>query len=74
MEIAKKLDAFGSTISTRTYLIVLTVSLAAFIYTNVHLGNLFDETGYPVPLLVSQTRFSAETLKSDFAVLLLSPG
>jgi hypothetical protein len=55
--------------STKSMLITIALSFIAFMHANIWLGILFEKTGYPVELLVSQNRFSASGLKSDFAVL-----
>jgi len=70
MKMKNKLDSFADNFSTKNYIIVLAVSLVGFIFSNVYLGILFEKTGYPVQLIVSQTRFSASMLKSDFSVLI----
>lgn len=66
----KKIDSFINNLSTRNWLIILLPSLIGFIFFNIWLGILFEETGYPVPLLTSQMRFNASKLKSDFSVLI----
>ncbi|MDH5766091.1 MAG: hypothetical protein OEZ38_08745 [Gammaproteobacteria bacterium] len=52
------------------FVFVLIVSFMAFIFFNVYLGIMYENTGYPVPLIEGQTRFSAELLRSDFSVLI----
>jgi len=52
------------------FISLLIISLTAFIFFNVYLGIMYENTGYPVPLIEGQTRFSAELLKSDFSVLI----
>jgi hypothetical protein len=37
---------------------------------NLYLGVLFENTGYPVPLIEGQLRFDEALLKQDFSVLL----
>ena len=66
----KKIDSFINNLSTQNWVIILLPSLIGFIFFNIWLGILFEETGYPVPLLTSQLRFNASKLKSDFSVLL----
>ncbi|MHA2273420.1 MAG: hypothetical protein ACXACI_16305, partial [Candidatus Hodarchaeales archaeon] len=66
----KKIDSLINNLSTRSWLIILLTSGVGFIFFNVWLGILFEETGYPVALITSQMRFNASKLKSDFSVLL----
>ncbi len=66
----KRIDILIENLSIRSWLFILLTSLICFIFFNIWLGILFEETGYPVPLLTSQTRFNASKLKSDFSVLL----
>ncbi|MHA2365394.1 MAG: hypothetical protein ACXAC7_15655 [Candidatus Hodarchaeales archaeon] len=61
---------FMQNLSTQRWLIILLTSLFSFIFFNVWLGILFEETGYPVELITSQMRFNASKLKSDFSVLI----
>ncbi|MHA2032242.1 MAG: hypothetical protein ACW99A_15680 [Candidatus Kariarchaeaceae archaeon] len=67
--IYEKVSNYVDNRSTKTLFITILVSFIAFMHANIWLGILFEETGYPVALLVSQNRFSASGLKSDFAVL-----
>lgn len=66
----KKIDSLVDNLSPRSWLIILLTSGVGFIFFNVWLGILFEETGYPVALITSQMRFSASKLKSDFSVLI----
>ncbi len=67
--IYEQISNFIDSRSTKSLLITILLSFIAFMHANIWLGILFEETGYPVALLVSQNRFSASGLKSDFAVL-----
>lgn len=67
--IYEKVSNYINNRSTRSLLITIMLSFIAFMHANIWLGILFEETGYPVALLVSQNRFSPSGLKSDFAVL-----
>ena len=70
MKITNKLASIANSLSTKQFLIILILSFIGFIFFNIYLGILFEETGYPVQLLVSQTRFDALELKSDFSILI----
>jgi len=66
----RKLELFAANLSIKKYWIILTLSFIAFIGSNVYLGVLFDNTGYPVHLIEGQLRFDELLLKQDFSVLL----
>ena len=65
----KKLESFATGLSTKKYWIVLGLSFVVFLGSNVYLGMLFENTGYPVPLIEGQLRFDASLLRQDFSVL-----
>ncbi|MHA2277962.1 MAG: hypothetical protein ACXAC2_19450 [Candidatus Kariarchaeaceae archaeon] len=65
----ERVSNFVDSRSTKTMIGTILLSFIAFMHANIWLGILFEKTGYPVPLLESQNRFSASGLKSDFAVL-----
>lgn len=69
MNLVKKAEAFADYYPKRKFIIVLILSFIAFIFFNVYLGVLYENTGYPAPLLEGQTRFNAQLLRSDFLVL-----
>ncbi|MDH5654452.1 MAG: hypothetical protein OEZ34_00970, partial [Spirochaetia bacterium] len=52
------------------FISIIVISFIAFMFFNVYLGILYENTGYPVPLIEGQTRFDAHLLKSDFQVLI----
>lgn len=66
----KNIEIFAEQYPKYKFISVLILSFIAFIFFNVYLGNLYENTGYPVPLLEGQTRFNAELLKSDFSALI----
>jgi len=66
----KNIQNFAENYPKGKFITVLTVSFIVFIFFNVYLGVLYENTGYPVPLLEGQTRFNAELLRSDFSVLI----
>lgn len=66
----KKLESFAVSLSVKHFWIILSISFLVFIGSNVHLGILFENTGYPVPLIEGQLRFDASSLMQDFAVLI----
>jgi hypothetical protein len=65
----ERVSNFVDNRSTKSILTTIVISFIAFMHSNIWLGALFEKTGYPVALLVSQNRFSGSGLKSDFAVL-----
>ncbi|MFQ5976768.1 MAG: hypothetical protein ACE5OZ_01400 [Candidatus Heimdallarchaeota archaeon] len=65
-----KISSLVDNLSPQSWLIILLTSGVGFIFFNLWLGILFEETGYPVALLTSQMRFNAANLKSDFSVLI----
>lgn len=66
----RKLESYAVCITVKNYWIVLTLSFIVFIGFNVYLGILFENTGYPVPLIEGQLRFDESLLKQDFLVLI----
>lgn len=66
----KKIADFAECYPKNKFMTVLTISFIAFIFFNIYLGILYENTGYPVPLLEGQTRFSPELLRSDFSFLI----
>jgi len=66
----KKLESFAASLSVKQIWIILAISFVAFMASNVYLGILFENTGYPVPLIEGQLRFNESSLKQDFLVLI----
>ncbi|MDH5387859.1 MAG: hypothetical protein OEY06_05375 [Gammaproteobacteria bacterium] len=66
----RKIEIFAEQYPKSKFTLVLVISFIAFIFFNIYLGIMYENTGYPVPLIEGQTRFSAELLKSDFSVLI----
>lgn len=66
----KKIESFAASLSIKQIWIVLTISFVVFIGSNIYLGFLFENTGYPVPLIEGQLRFDESSLKQDFSVLI----
>lgn len=65
-----KLELFAASLSAKQFWLILAISFVAFMGSNVYLGILFENTGYPVPLIEGQLRFSALILMQDFSVLI----
>lgn len=66
----KELESFAARLSVKQIWIVLIISSIVFIGSNVYLGFLFENTGYPVPLIEGQLRFDESSLKQDFSILI----
>lgn len=66
----KRIDLIATSLSTKKYWIILAISLVVFIGSNLYLGILFENTGYPVSLIEGQLRFDESLLKQDFLVLI----
>ena len=66
----RKIEIFAEQYPKGKFILALVFSFIAFIFFNIYLGIMYENTGYPVPLIEGQTRFSAELLKSDFSALI----
>ena len=66
----KELESFAVRLSVKQIWIVLVISFVVFMGSNVYLGLLFENTGYPVPLIEGQLRFDESLLKQDFSMLI----
>lgn len=70
MSLIGKAIKFADNYPKRKFIFVLILSFIAFIFFNIYLGVLYENTGYPVPLIEGQLRFDAQLLTSDLAVLI----
>ena len=66
----EKFENFAKNFPKGKFISIIIISFIAFIFFNVYLGILYENTGYPVPLIEGQTRFNPQLLKSDFLVLI----
>ncbi|MHA2113843.1 MAG: hypothetical protein ACW98W_20495 [Candidatus Hodarchaeales archaeon] len=62
--------SFAERLPKGKFITILVLSFLTFMGFNIYLGILYENTGYPVPLIEGQTRFDAQVLKSDFMVLI----